>query len=171
MDLAARDSYLETQVMTATPQKLRLMLIEGAIRFARQTLQHWEEENNEEAVDSLIHCRSIVTELVAAIKDDKTELTNKVTGVYLFLFQTLTEAQLRRDQKRVEDAIRVLEVERETWQLVCEKMPHIPTALEGPANEAREITAAEAQQTLGASSPLRAPGGDNAIGGGLVLDA
>ena len=27
-----RDAYLETQVLTATPQRLRLMLIEGAIR-------------------------------------------------------------------------------------------------------------------------------------------
>ena len=38
MQQPAHESYLEAQVMTATPQKLRLMLIEGAIRFARQTL-------------------------------------------------------------------------------------------------------------------------------------
>ena len=44
--------YLESQIMTATPQKLRLLLIEGAIRFARQTLELWEKEQNDQALEA-----------------------------------------------------------------------------------------------------------------------
>ena len=36
MDSQARENYLQTQVLTATAQKLQLMLIEGAMRFANQ---------------------------------------------------------------------------------------------------------------------------------------
>ena len=35
MYASPRDAYLETEVTTATPQRLRLMLIEAAIRRAR----------------------------------------------------------------------------------------------------------------------------------------
>ena len=41
MDRTAQNAYLEAQANTATPQKLRLMLIDGGLRFARQTLDHW----------------------------------------------------------------------------------------------------------------------------------
>ena len=119
--------------MTATPQKLRLMLIEGAIRFARQTLRHWEQQENEQAVDALIRCRNIVSELLAAVRTDHSDLARKVAGLYLFVFKHLTEAQLRRDASLVQEAIGVLEVERDTWRQVCEQMPHAPTAANDPA--------------------------------------
>jgi flagellar protein FliS len=114
MDDGARQ-YLEAQVMTATPQKLRLMLIEGAIRFARQALELWERNRNEDALESLIRCQEI-----------HSELTRKVAGVYLFLYRCLTQAQLRRDRKPVEDTIAVLEIERQTWRMVCDRLPDAP---------------------------------------------
>ena len=126
MDQHAREAYIEAQVMTATPQKLRLMLIEGAIRFARQTIHHWQAGDNDRALESIIRCRNIISELLSSIRVDESELTKQVARLYLFVFQSLTEAQLRRDAKLVEEAIGILEVERETWRDLCEKMPHAP---------------------------------------------
>jgi len=118
--------YLESQVMTATPQKLRLLLIEAAIRHAHQTLELWESDQPERAVESLIRCRAIVRELLSGIRIEESELTRKVAAVYIFLFRCLTEAHLKQDRQCVQDTIKVLEVERETWRLVCEKMPTAP---------------------------------------------
>ena len=50
MDTNGYDSYLETQIRTATPQKLQLMLIEGAQRFANETVRHWESDDAEAAL-------------------------------------------------------------------------------------------------------------------------
>jgi flagellar protein FliS len=169
MDANAHDSYLESQVTTATPQRLRLMLIEAAIRFLKRTLSFWEENKNDEALASLIRARSILAELLSSIKPDKTELTQKVAGVYLFLFNALTKAQLRRDTKGIEETIEVLEVERETWRLVCEKLPHSPVPPD--ADKPREITAAEAQETLAKHAPPPISDMGGASTGGLVLDA
>lgn len=140
MEQPAHQSYLESQVLTATPQKLRLMLIEGAIRFGRQTLHHWEEDENEKALETIIRCRTIVSELLASVHVDESELTKKVAGLYLFVFRQLTEAQLRRDSHLVGEALRVLEAERETWQLVCEQMPEAPPAA-ASAPDSAEILA------------------------------
>jgi flagellar protein FliS len=128
MEQSANESYLEAQVMTATPQKLRLMLIEAAIRFARRTLLLWEEGDNEQALETIIRCRQVVSELLASIRIDDSALTRHVSSLYVFIFRHLTEAQLRRDASHVEEAIRVLEVEHETWRLVCEQMPEAPMA-------------------------------------------
>lgn len=118
--------YLEAEVLTATPQKLRLMLIDGAIRYAHRVLELWDANDRETAVEVMIRLRSTVGELLSGIQVPDTELAQKVASVYLFLLRCLTEAQLKRDRTRLRDVIEILQVERETWQLVCEQMPTAP---------------------------------------------
>jgi len=124
----AGHAYLETQIATATPQQLRLMLIEGALRQARQTAQALAEDSSGDALEPLIRCRSIVAELIAGIRAGSSPLADKVLGIYLFLFQELTEAQLKKDAARVSGVIRVLEEERTTWQEVCATLAERPEA-------------------------------------------
>ena len=121
MQSTARDAYLTTQVLTATPQKLHLMLIDGALRSANQGRQAWEQGQEEAAGDALTHSLEIVGELLAGVSSGGHELSRRLAGVYLYLFHTLTAAQLERDEAKLADVIRVLEVERETWQQVCER--------------------------------------------------
>ena len=41
MHPSSLDAYHETEVFTASPQRLRVMLIDGAIRALQTTKQHW----------------------------------------------------------------------------------------------------------------------------------
>ena len=143
--------YLETQIATAAPQQLRLMLIEGALRQARQTAEALAEDSSGDALEPLIRCRSIVAELIAGIRAGSSPLADKVLGIYLFLFQELTEAQLRNDAARVSGVIRVLEVERITWQQVCSTLADHPQA-----------SASQSSAEVFAPSYLRAPLGSAA---------
>jgi flagellar protein FliS len=127
MQSDAQNSYLEAQVLTATPQRQRLMLIDGAMRFVRQTLQFWQENQDERASETLGKSREIVSELLSSIDIQKDELTQRVASIYVFVFQNLTEAQLRRSVDNLNDVLDVLAIERETWNLVCEQMPEAPT--------------------------------------------
>jgi flagellar secretion chaperone FliS len=126
MTSSARDAYLETEINTATPQKLRLILLDGAIRRAAQTQKHWRERNDEAALESLIRCRDIVSELIAGIHPAESPLAQQVCGLYVYLFSALTEAQQTRDEHQLAAVIRVLEQDRETWQKVCEQLPDRP---------------------------------------------
>jgi len=121
MQPSAREAYLTTQVLTATPQKLHLMLIDGALRFAQQGRQHFEQQNDQAAGEALIRSQEIVGEMLASVGGGAHEASKKLAGVYLYLFRTLTEAHLKRDLTRLGDALRVLEIERDTWQQVCEQ--------------------------------------------------
>jgi flagellar protein FliS len=121
METAARENYLATQVLTASPAKLQLLLLDGAIRHGRQAGDQWCTGNQEAAWQSLVRCRQIVTELLCGIKLDGSELTRRVRSVYAFVFRTLTEAQLERNEDKLTDALRILDVERETWREVCQR--------------------------------------------------
>ena len=159
-----RNAYLESQVLTAMPQKLRLMLIEAALGAARQTLKASEEKLDTDANIALIRCREIISELLTSIKSDDTELTRNVSGIYMFLFKTLAEAQLYRNRTKVDEAIKVLEIERETWRTVCEQMPQAPVP-ETMADRPQDITSSQAATMLGDDDS----GGS--LSSGLSLDA
>jgi hypothetical protein len=45
-----------------------------------------------------------------------------VAGVYVFVYRSLVEASLHQSEQKLEDAVRVLRIEEETWRLLCEQL-------------------------------------------------
>ena len=134
---SARDNYLATEVRTATPQKLQLMLIDAALRSANRARQQWQLGEDHAAFDSLLHAQSVLGQMLAAIdRKVEVELTARVSAEYEFVFRSLVAANMRRDEKALADAIRVLEIERETWALLCAQGAVEPAALRADAAEA-----------------------------------
>ena len=136
---STRDSYLETQILTATPQRLRLMLIEGAIRKINAAKTAQESGDWEKASTDLSYCRDIVSELIAGIEPEQTPVAKQILGVYMFIYSTLVDAQFGRDASRLPGILRVLEEERQTWREVCEKMPERPTPAAGSIQASEEL--------------------------------
>ena len=123
MNSAARDEYLTTDVLTAAPQKLQLLLIEGAIRFGRQAELHWQRHENEAAFNAVVRCQEIVTQLIAGLAENlETPLVRQISAVYAFIYRALVSAAFHHNADKLAEALRVLEIERETWQQVCERM-------------------------------------------------
>jgi len=130
MSLSSADSYRETQVLTATPQRLRLMLIEEALRRVRAADEAWAAGRTAEGAVAVSRTRDIISELIGSIHPDETPVAKQVLGIYLYLFSTLTEAGLSADRHRLIDIARVLDEERQTWHEVCQQLPdrQVPTA-------------------------------------------
>jgi flagellar secretion chaperone FliS len=148
MTREVQQTYLETQITTATPQRLRLLLIEGAIRFARQTQEHWCTGQDEAALESLIRCRDIVSELLSGVHLDDSPLARQVGALYGYLFSALTEAQQTRDATLLAAVIRVLNEERETWRQVCEQLPDRPVPAHSANFASREELAPSAVMSV-----------------------
>ena len=118
----ARQNYLQAEVQTATPQKLQLMLVEAAIKNVHRTKKAWDEERFEAAFDSLALAQDIIAEILSSLdKEGSPELAGKLASIYVFIFKCLTESGMTHDQQKLDDALRVLNAERETWRQVCEK--------------------------------------------------
>jgi len=117
------ESYLVNKVLTATPEKLQLILIEAAISAAERAKHHWQAKDDEKACEALVRAQEIVGELLAGLNHNvDPPLVRRVAGIYAFVLQRLVEASLQRDPKGIDDAVRVLRIERDTWQQVCQKM-------------------------------------------------
>jgi flagellar secretion chaperone FliS len=133
MPPSVRDNYLTAEVQTAPPQKLHLLLLEAALRSCERVRQHWRANQDDLALEPLIHAEEIVNELVCGLnRQANEELARKLAAVYLFVFRCLVDAGYRRDEKKLADAIRVLEIERETWRQACNKLA-VHRTVDGPA--------------------------------------
>jgi len=166
----ARDSYLAAQVLPAPPQKLQLMLIDGAIRQIHLAREHWQRQENDDACEALIRAQGFVTEVIKGLdRDAAPELAGKIAGVYLFVFRRLLEANLRRNDKALDEALRVLEVERQTWLAVCEQLASRPAQGPSAPHLRTESARAAAVQTALPASFL--PEVDSPEPGGLTLEA
>jgi flagellar protein FliS len=137
MQSTAQDHYLFTEVKTATPQRLQLLLIEGALRLANRARQLWRQGRNDLAIGALITAQEIVSQILAVIdREAGGDLAKRVSALYTFIYRSLVKAGHRHDEKSLADAVRILEIERETWRKLCEKLAvHAPHANFGSASQ------------------------------------
>ena len=75
--------YLETQVLTASPHRLHLMVVDGAIRHAKRALEALEGARWEELDSTLSRSRDCVTELVGGLNAEQTpDLTDRMKALF-----------------------------------------------------------------------------------------
>jgi flagellin-specific chaperone FliS len=54
--------------------------------------------------------------------DVNPELCRRVASVYGFLYRKLVDASVNRDVQAIDEAVKVLRFERETWQILVDKV-------------------------------------------------
>lgn len=139
------NAYLRTRVLTASPEQLRLMLLDGAIRFLRQGRDGLARKDFEASFDGMSKSRNIVIELMNSMKPEVApELCAKVHGLYMYIYQTMVEAGLEKDLAKADKAIEMLEYERETWLLTMDRVAaerHGGSAPVAPAAPAARLVA------------------------------
>lgn len=165
--------YLKTKVLTASPEELRLMLFDGAIRFAEKARSGLEKKDYEAVYEGVTRCQNILMELMNALRPDQDpELCNRLSGLYTFMFTELMMASHEREMKRVENVIRLLQYERETWQMVIDKLRDENRQASGQSTESMPATsgAPTAPATGPANLPAARPanGQRPAIKGSLI---
>ena len=114
--------YLESKVLTAPSYRLHLMLIEGAIRFGRQASEALRRGDQPSAATPLLKVIDIVGELLAGVRHQDAELNQRLSDLYWFLFRLASEAKINSDAEKLALLLRLLEYERQTWQMLCDKL-------------------------------------------------
>jgi len=115
--------YLRDAVLTATPEQLQLMLYDGAIRFSLQARDALLRKDFETSFARLTQAQNIVLEMQNSLNPKANpELCGRVASIYGFLYHKLVEANVHRDVSAIDDAVKVLRIERETWQMLVDKV-------------------------------------------------
>ena len=132
--------YLKTKIMTARPEELRLMLYDGELKFCRQAKVALEKKNYEESYNNLMRAQKIVLELSTSLNyDADPAICQRLSALYTYVYRLLVDANMKRESPIVDEAIKLIEYERETWQMLMKKL-----AGEGRPTDASITTA---QQT------------------------
>jgi flagellar secretion chaperone FliS len=135
-----RTEYLKTQVMTASPETLQLMLWDGAIRFAEQGKEAILKKEIEASYNALLRSQKIVMEMSSSLRRDvDPDLCTKLAALYNFIYRRLVDANLKKDPHLVDDAVQIMRHQRETWSMVVEQLA------EKRAAEAKETVQENAQ--------------------------
>lgn len=135
--------YIENQVLTAQPHQLHLMVVDGALRFARKAAQAAEAQNFEQTHFALDKSRELVAELIGGLNpEQQPEMIEQLKALFVFVYENLNHADVKQDPKYIHDAIKVLEIHRESWCELIEllqtetveekKMIHSPESLKAP---------------------------------------
>ncbi|MEX0703573.1 MAG: flagellar export chaperone FliS [Planctomycetales bacterium] len=129
-------SYLETEVMTASPHRLHLMVVDAALRHSRSAHAALEVGDRERAHLALSKCRGLVAEMIGGLDGKHApDSIERLKALFVFVFQKCAEAETQRSSQLVADALRVLEVHRETWlelgRLLIDKSAN-PARLDSP---------------------------------------
>lgn len=117
------NAYLKTQVLTASPAELRLMLFDGAIRFSEQARVAIGDDDFETMFNAITRAQAIVMELITSLDPEHDPaLCEKLTSLYTFIYTQMVQASAERDVDRLNEAIKLLRFERETWQMLIDKL-------------------------------------------------
>lgn len=119
--------YLRTKIMTASPEELRLMLYDGAIKFGGQARAALEKKDYEESYNCLMRAQKIVLELSTSLNHEvDPALCEKMSALYTFIYRKLVDANMQRDPAPLDEALKLLEYERETWRMLMQKLGQSP---------------------------------------------
>ena len=112
-------AYEQNSVTTASPGELTIMLYNGCLKFmakAKQAIlnKHYEEKNT-----NIQKSQKIIRELMVTLNMDY-DVSKNMMSLYEFINQCLTEANIKNDAGKLEEAEALVTEFRDTWKQVVQ---------------------------------------------------
>ncbi|MBB6216442.1 flagellar protein FliS [Anaerosolibacter carboniphilus] len=107
--------YQQNNVTLASPQELTLMLYNGAIKFIHLAMQGIDERNIEKSHNAIIRTTDIITELNVTLNMNY-EISKQLRALYDFINSHLIEANMKKDRKKLEEALEITTTLRDAWK-------------------------------------------------------
>lgn len=111
--------YEQNSVTTASAGELTIMLYNGCLKFIKKAKQAIEKNNIEERNTSIQKAQNIIRELMVTLNMDY-EVSKNMMALYDFIIQSLLEANIKNDLKKLEEAEQIVIDFRDTWKQVIQ---------------------------------------------------
>ncbi|EFM09012.1 flagellar protein FliS [Paenibacillus curdlanolyticus YK9] len=112
--LQAQANYANTQIQTASPGELTLLLYNGCIKFIKKALQSMENQNVHGKHENFIKAQNIIDELQSTLNMEY-ELSNGLFQLYTYIQEKLSFANVKMDRAAAEECIQLISELRDTW--------------------------------------------------------
>lgn len=110
------DSYKAAHIETATPERLLVMLYDGAIKYLNLALQGLEKQDIEASHRNVLKAEAILLELMSVLDMEVGgELATQLFNLYDYMYRQLVQANLQRVPEPIREVIKLLEPLRVAW--------------------------------------------------------
>lgn len=131
--------YQTNNITTATPEKLMIMLLDGALQFLQKAKTAIEEKNLQERATNLESARKIIRELMRTIDlENGNDVAHQLFRLYNKMAMKLIKANVSKNSELVQDVINDLTNIRWGFQKAIEIQSGIAT-VEDVMKEQTEI--------------------------------
>jgi flagellar protein FliS len=115
------NAYRQSAVLTASRERLVVMLYDGACRFLEQGATAMRAGDIGGTHVKLRRGEAIISYLQHTLDMSQGEIANNLLVIYLFCRRHLNRARVERDPKKVDEVISLLRQLREAWDAICPK--------------------------------------------------
>lgn len=112
----AYNTYKNNSVNYASKEQLLLMLVDGAVKFAKYAKEALEKNDVKEVHKYLVKTQDIFYELLVTLQVDKAGNWGKdLKRVYEFIIERLREANFKKDIKILEEVLPLINEIHDIW--------------------------------------------------------
>ena len=114
------DIYKENAITTQSKGRLIVLLYDGAIKFMNLAIEALEAKNYAEKGKYIAKAQDIISELSAVLDMDAGgEIATNLRQLYCFMLRRLSEANLKKDPRLIQDVIDLMKELNQGWKAVA----------------------------------------------------
>jgi flagellar protein FliS len=113
-------AYRDSSVLTAPPERLVVMLYDGAHRFLFQAAHAMRSGDISLMNNRMQRAEAIIAELRQTLNHEQGgDIAGRLEAIYAFCQRHLLEARLKRDPQRIEQVMKLLSELRDAWDQIA----------------------------------------------------
>jgi flagellar protein FliS len=118
----AQQAYRDSSVLTAPPERLVVMLYDGAHRFLFQAAHAMRSGDVALMNERMQRAEAILNELRSTLDFEQGgEIAPRLEAIYSFCQRHLIQARLKKDPQKIEQVMKLLGELRDAWEQVAGK--------------------------------------------------
>ena len=120
----AYNVYKNNSVNYASKDHLLLMLVDGAVKFAKIGRQAIIDKDIKKAHTNLMKTQEIFIELMVSLDMDQAEWTKDLMQIYAYIKDKLVEVNMKKDIKIMDEILPLIEEVRDLWYETDKRAKH-----------------------------------------------
>ena len=138
---AYQQNEVELSVYSARPVELVVMLYDGAIQSLVQANALIQRGDIQAKAQQIIRATNIISELSGVLDLEQGEVAQNLDGIYGYARKQLISANLRNDQRKINEVVHLLKELRSAWQELAQRQNESDRSVRVASHQAQGLLA------------------------------
>jgi len=138
---AYQQNDVELSVYSARPVELVVMLYDGAIQSLVQANALIQRGDIQAKAQQIIRATNIISELSGVLDLEQGEVAQNLDGIYGYARKQLISANLRNDQRKINEVVHLLKELRSAWQELAQRQNESDRSVRVASHQAQGLLA------------------------------